>query len=322
MNTTFNTPILFITFNRPNHSIQTWNAIKKQRPKYLYVFQDGARKNNFSDKEKCATVRSIFEEPLDWDCELKRFFSEENMGCGPGPVAAITWFFENVTEGIIVEDDTIPSDDFFLFAKELLEKYRNNDKVRAIGSMKIDNFIYGNSSYYFTMMNRTLCAWATWKRAWNDFDYYLHHLSKKDFFKALGYYKLTIKEREYWYERLLEIQKDRLGDTSWDQQFWMSIWLNRGIGISPNANLSTNIGFDLEATHTTNLFSPAANLKLESILPLIHPQEIKIMRKADLRFHKLYFAAYEYGISGIKRFPYKINRRIKKFFNHTGPWFK
>lgn len=318
----FQTPILLITFNRPDHTRRVFDEIKKQKPSYLFVFQDGAREGNIQDIEKCAAIRTIFNEPFDWECELKTFYSDENLGCGPGPANAISWFFENVDQGIIIEDDAIPAVDFFNYAEILLNYYKDNARIRAIGSMKVDDKVYGDASYYFTMMNRTLCAWATWKRAWNDFDYRLQQITKKDLYKALNEYNVSLREREYWYDRLLEIQKDGLGNTSWDQQFWMSIWLNNGMGISPNVNLSTNIGFDDDATHTTNKDCLAANIKTDTIFPLIHPKAVKIFRNADLRFHKLYFAPYEYSINGLKRLPFRINKRLKRWLNHSGPWLK
>ena len=139
----FQTPVLLITFNRPEHTKQVFHALKKQKPAELFVFQDGARIKNESDVKNCREVRTIFEETIDWDCELKTFYSEVNLGCGPGPAAGISWFFDQVEAGIIIEDDAIPSDDFFGYAEELLEKYKHNDDIRAIASMKVDNKVYG-----------------------------------------------------------------------------------------------------------------------------------------------------------------------------------
>lgn len=317
----FETPILLVTFNRPNHTREVWNVIKRKKPMHIYVFQDGARNDIPADVEKCAAVRAIFEEPFDWECDFKAFYSKENLGCGKGPATAISWFFENVEKGIIIEDDAVPADDFFLYAEELLDKYENSVDVRAIGSMKIDAEKYGNASYYFSMMNRNLCAWATWRRAWNDFDYYMSDVNMKQVKKAFSYYKSTKKEYNYWLERLKEIQKDRLNESSWDMQFLFSIWLNKGVGIMPNVNLSRNIGFDKEATHTTNSSDPASNIPTQRILPIVHTDTKKINRKADLTYHKLYFAPFDYGISGIKRVPNRVNKRIKNFFGKEGSWF-
>lgn len=318
----FETPILLITFNRPTHTRKVFEEIKRKQPKYLYIFQDGARENKEDDFVKCEAVRAIFSNEIDWDCELKTFYSEENLGCGKGPVAGISWFFENVEAGLIFEDDAVPNSDFFEYAAQLLERYANHTEIRAIGSMKIDSRQYGNSSYYFSMMNRSLCAWATWKRAWNDFDYYLDNVSLKDLRRALRQYRLTAKEILYWTERLEEIHTDRLNESSWDIQFLFSIWLNQGMGICPNVNLSSNIGFDNEGTHTIHFDSPAANLTTQPILPLSHPSIIKINRKSDLNYDKLYFQPIEYGWTGIKRFPFRINKRIKLLLGKKGSWFK
>jgi hypothetical protein len=316
------TPVLLITFNRPEHTHKVLEEVKKQQPEKLFVFQDGAREGNKMDTEKCVAVRETINNLIDWNCELHTNFSEKNLGCGKGPATAITWFFENVEEGIIIEDDTIPSNDFFGYAEELLQKYRNNNQIMVIGSVDIDKKKYGNASYYFSMMNRNLYAWATWKRAWQNFDYFLENVTVKQLRKAMKFYQASSKEILYWSERLKEIHKDRLNESSWDIQFLISIWINKGIGICPNVNLSTNIGFGQEATHTFDPKNPQSNVSVESILPLIHLDNIKIQRKADLNYHKIYFAPYEYGWSGIRRIPYRLNKRLKLWAGHDGKWFK
>ena len=317
------TPILLITFNRPWHTQQVLSAIMAQDLSDLYVFQDGPREGNLADVEKTAEVKNIIESMTsDTSVQVHTFFSEINLGCGPGPAAGISWFFENVDKGIIIEDDAVPHPDFFKYAEELLEKYKDDNDVRAIGSMHLDDRTYGDGSYYFSKMNRTFCAWATWKRAWNDFDLNLRSTSRADLNNALRIYGARLREREYWCDRLDEIHKDCYHNSSWDQQFWMSIWLHHGKGIMPNANLSSNIGFDEEATHTTDSNSPASQRKTESILPLVHPTDSSTHRNADLRFQKIYFAPFEYGVIGLKRLPYRLNKRLKRLLHHEGPWLK
>ena len=167
----FATPILLITFNRPEHTRRVLEAILKVNPKVLYVFQDGARTGCESDSVRCAQVRHMIDEmTCNAETEIHTYYAENNMGCGPGPAAAISWFFSIVNEGIIIEDDAVPHPDFFFFAQEMLERYGDDSSVRAIGSMNVDTQKWGDGSYYFSMMNRNLCAWATWRRAWKDFD--------------------------------------------------------------------------------------------------------------------------------------------------------
>lgn len=313
------TPILLITFNRPEHTSQVISAIRTVSPLELFVFRDGPR--NASDMGRCLEVQSIIEKEVSWPCSLHTFYSDSNLGCGPGPATAISWFFENVDQGIILEDDAIPHQDFFAFATEMLERYAADRSVMAIGSMKLGDKVYGDGSFYFSKMNHTLCAWATWKRAWELFDYRLTDFSTKDLNKCLKRYGARLREREYWCERLREIHKDALNDTSWDQQFWMSIWRHGGKGILPNANLCSNIGFDKHGTHTKNSSSPAANIRLEPILPLIYPTTEDIKKKADFDFQRIYFQPWAYGWRGFRNLPYRINRRIKRILGHQGPWF-
>lgn len=324
----FTTPILFITFNRPDHVRQVLSEILKQEPRDLYVCQDGAREGNNTDRIKCQEVRDVINELTsayavsNKDFTLHTLYQEHNLGCGPGPAAGIDWFFSQVEMGIILEDDAVPHPEFFEYTATLLEKYKDDDSVRAIGSMKLYDKHFGGGSYYFSMMNRTLCAWATWRRAWKYFDYEMKQYTLKDLNRAMKQYGATLREREYWQERLEEIHKDCLNNSSWDQQFWMTIWLTGGRGICPNSNLSTNIGFDSLGTHTTDSNSVGSCRPLETIIPIQDPTDTSIQRKADLLFHKTYYSPWEYRWSGIKRFPYRMNKRLKKLLNHKGPWIK
>ena len=106
----FETPILYIIFNRIDTVQQTFPVIKKQKPKHLYVAADGPRIEKSGEAEKCNQVRNWVLSQIDWDCEVKTLFREDNLGCGKGPASAISWFFENVEQGIILEDDCLPTD--------------------------------------------------------------------------------------------------------------------------------------------------------------------------------------------------------------------
>ena len=112
----FTTPILLITFNRPDHVRQVLSEIRKQQSVQLFVCQDGAREGNVLDAERVQQVRDVITELVDWPCELHTLYQDKNLGCGPGPAAGITWFFEHVEMGIILEDDAVPHPDFFEYA--------------------------------------------------------------------------------------------------------------------------------------------------------------------------------------------------------------
>ena len=320
----FCTPILLITFNRPEHTLQVLESIVAINPLDLYVFQDGARKGNENDLRKCAEVREVVERlTRGAQIRLHTYYSETNLGCGPGPATAITWFFENEEMGIVLEDDAVPHPDFFLYCEDLLVRYKDNPNVRAIGSMKItQEKKYGDGSYYFSMMNRNLCAWATWKRAWQCFDIGLENTSPKELNEALKFYGCGPVERNYWCERLGEVHKDLCEGKSWDMQFFMSIWINRGKGIIPNVNLSSNIGTVGEATHALGKGNLIDNLPTEPILPLSHPTSELIQSDADRRFHFSYFEPEKKGWPKLKIARYIINKKTKRLVGHEGPWIK
>ena len=239
------TPVLLIAFNRPDHVRQVLTEVLKQNPQDLYVCQDGARENNTLNRVKCQEVRDVVNELTsayaisNKEFRLHTLYQEKNLGCGPGPAAGISWFFEHVEMGIILEDDAVLHPDFFEYASTLLEKYKEDDTVRAIGSMNVDTQKWGDGSYYFSMMNRNLCAWSTWRRAWQAFDLRLMDVSdngkvvwtsnppenvtfgtlyivglahqstfiRKSLFEQYGYYDESFRynaDTEFWYRAIVE----------------------------------------------------------------------------------------------------------------------
>ncbi len=294
------------------------------QPQELFVFQDGAREGNGIDTKKCAEVRKVVEELTEGtQVKLHTFYSNKNLGCGPGPAAALDWFFEKNEMGIVLEDDAVPHPDFFPYCEELLLRYKDDVDVRAIGSMKIaQEDKYGDGSYYFSMMNRNLCAWATWRRAWQSFDIGLEHVSRRDLGHALRKYGCGVLERQYWCDRLDEVHENQCGGKSWDMQFFMSIWLNHGKGIIPNVNLSSNIGTVGEATHVMGKGNIIENLPTESILPLIHPTSTEIVHDADQQFHFAYFEPAKKTWGKRKECYYVVNKALKHLVGHNGPWIK
>ena len=319
----FRIPVLLITFNRPEHTRRVLETVIAANPQDLYVFQDGARKGNEKDIKRCLEVRHMIEKLTSGkDIRVHKCFSDKNLGCGPGPMTALNWFFSQIEMGIILEDDAVPHQDFFPYAEELLLKYKDDESVCAIGSMNVDTQKWGDGSYYFSMMNRNLCAWATWKRSWQRFDLRLLNVSNNDLRKALRHYGCGLLEREYWSDRLEEIHKDGLGGTSWDIQFVMSIWLNQGKGIIPNVNLTSNIGTVGEATHVMRAGNLIDNIPTSSILPLVYPSSDEIQKEADREFHFRYFELSKSGWGIGKICYYLLNKRMKKVVGHQGPWLR
>ncbi len=266
------TPVLLITFNRPDHVRRVLSAIRDARPRpaALYVFQDGAREGNAVDAVKCPEVRAVVQELVDWDCELHTFYSDRNLGCGAGPMTGIDWFFSQVEEGIVMEDDCLPHPDFFGYCSELLERYRDDRKVHFINSTLYDDRWKCEASYDFSHYMVT-GAWAGWKRTWEGFDLDLKSLDDKAFRKHVLDLTGNRGEANWWYSIVREIQQDPRKKSYWDFQMQIHLFKERALTIHPKVNLVSNIGFDGAGTHTLSNDDLRGNREVFPILPLTHP---------------------------------------------------
>jgi hypothetical protein len=281
----FNTPVLFLIFNRPDTTLRVFKAIRQVSPKYLYIAADGPRPDRIGEKEKCEATRAIIKQ-VDWDCEVKTLFREKNLGCGKAVSSAITWFFDNVEQGIILEDDCLPHEDFFGYCEVLLEYYKNKPKVMFIGGSNFqDGKKWGDASYYFSAINH-VWGWASWRRAWQKYDFTLSKINELQFDAISKNYSKTISESNYWKKIFLRMKNNAI-DT-WDYQLLFSIWNASGISVIPNVNLISNIGFGDGATHTTGTNNKCSTKLTSPIFPITHPSDFSINFVADNRFYMRY----------------------------------
>ena len=270
------TPVLFLIFNRPDTTKRVFAKIREAKPKQLFIAADGPRAHVPEDTEKCRKAREIATQ-VDWDCEVKTLFREENLGCRKSVSEAISWFFENVEEGIILEDDCLSDISFFSYCQNLLGYYRDNDQIMMISG---DNFQNGkkrgSASYYFSR-NTHVWGWATWRSAWNKYETNLDGLDR--FIRSSIFAQTTNSntEKKYWTNIFTKVRDNKIN--SWAYVWRYSIWKNNGITIIPNVNLVSNIGFGNDATHTKTSESPLSNMKTEAILNIVHPNNIKISKK-------------------------------------------
>lgn len=257
MGVALETPVLVIGFNRPDAVRQVLAQVRLVRPTKLYFAVDGARPDRLNEAALVQSVRSIREE-VDWPCEVFSKFSDSNQGCRVGVSSAIDWFFGLVEEGIILEDDCVPDPSFFTFCHELLGRYRNDDRVGHIGGFNVqDGHQRGRHSYYFSRCFH-VWGWATWRRAWKDYDIKVASLPQFEAEDAMARVFQNVVVQRFWAGKFRQVYQNEL-DT-WDYQ-WVYTNLSRGrVSIIPNVNLVRNIGFDASATHTTNPNDPVARV--------------------------------------------------------------
>ena len=309
------TPILFLIFNRPDSTRVVFDQIRKARPRYLFVAADGARSSINGEKEKCEQTRSILQE-VDWPCSIKTLFRDENLGCGPAVSSAITWFFEQVTEGIILEDDCYPDLSFFSYCTELLSRYRNTNEVMLIGGNNFqDGISRGKGSYYFSHYPE-IWGWASWRRAWKNYDFEMNDLEATFESGNLQNCFKTRAEKKYWLEKFSQAKNGKTN--TWDYQLMYSILKNKGLAISPQVNLVKNIGIENNPTHHS-LADSKKDLKTNVLtFPMVHPVKIVADKTADqYTFSQIYSRSPRRLLrlvreNGLRNFLFYIFRNVLK----------
>ncbi|KKQ86154.1 MAG: Nucleotide-diphospho-sugar transferase domain-containing protein [Candidatus Woesebacteria bacterium GW2011_GWB1_38_8] len=280
------TPLLFLIFNRPSTTAKVFAEIRKIKPKRLFIAADGPRDDVFSDKERCIEARKITEN-IDWKCNVTRLYRESNLGCKKAVSSAIDWFFENVEEGIILEDDIFPNQSFFKFCERMLALYRKEKRIMHIGGVNFQNWDKNvRDGYYFSKYVH-IWGWASWKRAWKGYDVNMQDWPEIDSKGILDKYYDNLIEKIYW-NTIFEAAYSGKIDT-WDYQFVYHIWKNGGISIVPNKNLVSNIGFGKGASHTSSKNSKLSEAKLFEMNPSFKNKIIKINSEADIYTRKYIF---------------------------------
>lgn len=301
------TPIAFIIFNRPDTTARVFNEIKEVRPKKLFVVSDGAR--NKEEEKLVEETRKIIDQ-VDWDCEIYKNYSEKNLGCKIRVSSGIDWFFENVEQGIILEDDCLPSQSFFWFCEELLKRYSNSERVMHISGnffqQKNKNFEY-SESYYFSILPH-IWGWATWRRAWRKYDVDMKRWPEIQKNGKLAHVFGNQGVYDHWAYTWNRYHKKMIN--SWDGQWAFACIAHNGISINPTVNLVSNIGFGNTATRTKEP-TWVANLPISELaFPLVHPTEITINRDADA-----------FTFRNVFNIDKKLLRRVIRPFKTAFPWF-
>jgi hypothetical protein len=277
---TFTTPILLIIFKRQASLAAQLNILRALRPVRLYVFADGPA--NMKEETECQKARAVLD-GIDWPCAVHRKFMDLHLGCGRGPATAMDWFFENVEEGIILEDDLLPHPDFFPYCAELMERFRNDPRVMEIsGTNRLGSWHDKAQSYHFSNWGSE-CGWATWRRAWRLFDFDVRAWAEPQAREALRTV-LRRTKRVLFLSRILDQTFHNPAAVSWwDYQWVFAKMLHNGLAAVPAHNLVRNVGCDSCSNHDrdkTHSFS--MDPKLAGIpFPLRHPTQINANHEFD-----------------------------------------
>jgi hypothetical protein len=273
-------PVLFLIFNRPDTTRQVFEAIRAAKPSKLYIAADGPRPDRTGEAARCEEARQIAT-AVDWDCEVETFFQEGNLGCKWGPLNGLNWFFRAEPEGIVLEDDCLPSQSFFHFCDEMLKRYRHDNRVFLVSGYNRQQEWKRHQEDYFFSNYGGIWGWASWRRAWDTNDPAMKRfdsvMKKKLLQDLLG--ANEGRRRGLTIHHILQNNVD-----AWDYQWGFARHINNGLACVPRVNLVENIGFGEDATHTTS--SQTKSVKSQDLsFPLKHNSIMIPDRHYDALFH-------------------------------------
>jgi hypothetical protein len=280
-------PVLFLTFNRPQHTRVALERIRQARPSRLYVHCDGPRPHVAGEADKVAEVRAIIKEGIDWDCEMIAFFRTDNQGLRQGVYGALNWFFATEPYGIVLEDDCVPDLTFFQFCEEILERYKDDEQVMHIGCSNLaEDYTAGQDASYVFSRFSFVWGWAGWRRAWQKMSLDLEGLDKFVQSNSIKNFLDDPKAQAYMLDKFRATQLRE--NNSWAYAWFYSILKNGGLCIVPKVNLVQNTGVgEAGATNTTEQ-NEKARLRAQPIsFPLVHPESRRPDPGLELRFFHL-----------------------------------
>jgi len=278
------TPVVFIFFNRPDTTRRTFAAIRRARPRKLYLIQDGPRHDVPGEQALVEVTRNVAEE-VDWECKVVRIYSETNLGLRKRVASGLDRVFSAEERAIILEDDCLANPSFFAFTDELLERFADDERI---GTISGNNFLRGNfvttDSYFFSPDVR-IWGWGTWRRVWQDFsenglDYAWSHSAASEVLS--GFPSPTRRKN------LLRMAEQSTTLDSWALPFVLHEQRRGHLSIVPEVNLVKNIGFGGRSTHTRfeSFTDEIPTRRLE--FPLRHPEGVAVNEEAAQLEHKLH----------------------------------
>lgn len=296
-------PVLIIGFNRSDTFQIVFDKVKKVKPQKLYLAVDGPRNDVPTDKENCMKVCDIAKQ-VDWECDIHTLFRKKNVGCGRGPSEAITWAFETCGDRLIIlEDDCVPEDSFFSFCEELLERYKEDERVWLISGdcYYPEAEAFREYDYVFSNFAHTQ-GWATWKRCWDQFDIRMKDFSSFYLTGGANNVMLFREAGDLWNKKYKKVYDNIEKEVthSWDSQWGYARLKNGGLGIVPKVHLIRYVGD--YGTHSQG-DSPLTKLETHEMPKVLkHPDFIIPI----VGYEREYFSNYIR-----KRYPTKWMKIIK-----------
>ena len=290
--------VLILFFNRPDHLRKVFDEVRRARPSRLFLYQDGPRgERDMPGIEACREIVA----QIDWQCEVHRKYQERNYGCDPSEYISQKWAFSIVDRCIVLEDDDVPSQSFFTFCKEMLDRYADDERIWMIAGFNPEESVDSPYDYLFTSVF-SIWGWASWRRVVDKWDANYAALDNPTAYRQL---QGIMRQRRYCRDTLRACYDHRAsGKEYYETIFWMSMVMNSGLAIMPTHNMINNLGATDGSTHYTGSLQTMPRRlrrlftmrRFEMEHPTVHPPYVI----EDVDFKEQVYRTYAYGYPWIK----------------------
>jgi len=280
-----NTPVVIFIYQRTNNWTALARVLSQVKPLTIYLVADGPK--NSMEKIETDKARVGLESLINWQCQIHKNYAKTNLGLKERFRTGIDWVFQSTDRAIFLEDDCIPDPTFFKFCDELLDKYKDDERIFSISG---NNFQFGKSrskdSYYYSKYPH-IWGWATWKRSWDKYDGNISDWGdrrKSDWLRDSTSGFIISKFWKYIFDRLSAGKIN-----TWDYQLTYASFKSRGLNIIPSVNLVTNVGY---GKYSTNIKSKNQTIGVEAVpmaFPLVHPINLAIDDECDRKIENLVY---------------------------------
>ena len=282
--------VLMLFFNRPDSLKKVFEQVRKARPSQLFLYQDGPR--GPQDMPGIMACRQIVEE-IDWECRVERNYRPQNQGCDPSGYLSHKWAFSLADKVMVLEDDVVPSQSFFPFCKEMLDRYENDPRISMIAGFNVDEVTADVPYDYFFTSAFSIWGWASWRRVVDQWDGEYRFM--EDAFTVKQLQDIARKQRlRSDFMQMCRNHKES-GKPYFESIFWSAMLMNNGLAVMPSRNLISNVGATTDSTHfSTELATMPHRLRRiftmqrhELDFPLRHPAHVMEYTDYKERLYKV-----------------------------------
>lgn len=247
-------PIVLFVYNRPKHTKETLEALKKNvfaDQSVLYIFSDAAK--NDKDFTSVQTVRDYIK-TVNGFKKVINTEREKNLGLANSIISGVTEIINTYGRAIVLEDDIVTSVHFLKFMNEALEFYKHDKRIYSISGYNFPIKIPASYQHQVYLSPRpSSWGWATWKDRWENAEWKPESIFDIKNKKAVR--NLMDKAGKDLAPMLLKSIEGKI--SSWAVKWAFTHLKNDSYCLYPTKSLAKNIGADKSGIHTrkTNKFS-------------------------------------------------------------------